>query len=49
MIVSQRVSMARRCHRICTLENGMVTESGTHEELLRRGGFYARLHAQQTE
>ena len=49
VIVSQRVSMARRCHRICVVSDGLVAEFGTHEELLLRKGFYSRLHAQQTE
>jgi ABC-type multidrug transport system fused ATPase/permease subunit len=49
IIVSQRVSMASRCHRICTIENGVISEYGSHAELLHTGGFYARLHAQQTE
>jgi len=49
VIVSQRVSMAMRCHRICVLADGIVSESGTHAELLAKGGFYARLVAQQTE
>ena len=49
VIVSQRVSMAKRCDRICTLENGVVTERGSHDALVDSGGFYARLHAQQTE
>lgn len=48
VIVSQRVSMAMRCHRIIVLEDGHITERGTHERLLQRGGFYSRLHAQQT-
>ncbi|NOY79905.1 MAG: ABC transporter ATP-binding protein [Kiritimatiellaeota bacterium] len=49
VIVSQRISMAMRCHRICVLSDGLVTEDGTHRELLTRGGFYARLYHQQTE
>jgi ABC-type multidrug transport system fused ATPase/permease subunit len=49
VIVSQRVSMAKRCHRICTIEEGIVSEFGTHAELVKAGGFYGRLHAQQTE
>ena len=49
IIVSQRVSMARRCHRIATIEAGRITEMGTHDELLKADGFYSRLYAQQTE
>ena len=47
VIVSQRVSMAMRCQRICVLDNGVVAETGTHDELVQRNGFYARLHRQQ--
>ncbi len=49
VVVSQRVSMAMRCHKICVLDNGVISETGTHEKLIAKGGFYARLHAQQTE
>ncbi len=49
IIVSQRVSMAKRCHHICVLEDGTVSEFGTHNQLVGSGGFYARLHSQQTE
>lgn len=48
VIVSQRVSMAMRCDLIVVLENGTLTEVGTHEALVSAGGFYSRLHAQQT-
>ena len=48
VIVSQRTSMALRCHRVAILENGRVTELGTPDELLQRGGYFADLHAQQT-
>ncbi|MDO9541011.1 MAG: ABC transporter ATP-binding protein [Kiritimatiellia bacterium] len=49
VIVSQRVSMAKRCQRICVIEAGLVVDSGTHAELIAREGFYARLYARQTE
>jgi ABC-type multidrug transport system fused ATPase/permease subunit len=49
VIVSQRISMARLCRKICVIENGLVVDSGTHAELIAREGFYARLYARQTE
>ncbi len=48
VIVSQRVSMAMRCHRICMLREGRIAELGTHGQLIAGQGSYARLHAQQT-
>ena len=49
IMVSQRVSMAMRCHKIMVLEDGLVKEYGSHRELLQKPGFYAKLHSQQTE
>ncbi len=49
VIVTQRISMAQRCHRIAVLADGIVSEYGTHAELVALGGFYSRLHTQQTE
>ena len=49
VIVTQRVSMAQHCQRIYVLENGMISEQGSHAQLAAQGGFYARLVARQTK
>lgn len=48
VIVSQRISMAMRCQQICVIDEGVVSEIGTHAELIKGNGFYARLYRQQT-
>ena len=48
LLVSHRVSTARHADRIYVLDNGHVLESGTHAELLARGGYYADLEAIQS-
>ena len=43
LIVSHRVSTARHADRIVVLEDGRVTEQGSHAQLLAAGGWYAEL------
>ena len=47
LIVSHRLSAVRFAHRIITLQDGQVAERGPHDQLLRSGGYYARIHALQ--
>ena len=47
LLVSHRVSTARHADRIIILDQGEVKEIGTHDELLRLGGFYSELELSQ--
>ena len=43
LVIAHRLSTIERADRILVLSNGVLRESGTHEELLRRPGLYRRL------
>jgi ATP-binding cassette subfamily B multidrug efflux pump len=43
LVLAHRLSTIERADRILVLSNGVLRESGTHEELLRRPGLYRRL------
>jgi ATP-binding cassette subfamily B protein len=48
IIIAHRLATVRKCDRICVLDAGRVTESGTHDELiLKPGGTYRRLAEMQ--
>ena len=49
IVISHRFSTVRIADRIAVIENGHVTELGTHEELLTADGRYAHLFALQAE
>src|SRR5262245_20331311 len=46
-IIAHRLSTVRPAHRIYVVEKGEIVEQGSHEELLRMKGFYARLQSHQ--
>jgi ATP-binding cassette subfamily B multidrug efflux pump len=47
LVVSHRLAAVRFADEIISLENGRIGERGGHADLLRSGGYYARVHALQ--
>jgi subfamily B ATP-binding cassette protein MsbA len=46
-VIAHRLSTIRRADIIAVLDSGTIRERGTHDELLARGGIYARLYEMQ--
>jgi ATP-binding cassette subfamily B protein len=47
IMISHRTSTVRDADQIVTLRDGRITECGTHDELLSRGGYYSELYHKQ--
>ena len=47
LVIAHRLSTVRRADRIVVLDRGVISEMGTHEDLVNRGGIYQRLHELQ--
>ncbi|HOO45665.1 MAG TPA: ATP-binding cassette domain-containing protein, partial [Deltaproteobacteria bacterium] len=47
LIIAHRLSTIIGADRIMVLNKGEIVEQGTHEELLKKNGYYTRLHALQ--
>jgi subfamily B ATP-binding cassette protein MsbA len=44
LVIAHRLSTVRNADLIVVLSKGQVAEQGTHDELIKRGGLYARMH-----
>jgi ATP-binding cassette subfamily B protein len=47
LVIAHRLSTIMHADRILVVEDGVVTESGRHDELLRHGGRYAAFYRLQ--
>jgi ATP-binding cassette subfamily B protein len=49
IVISHRFPTVRMAQKIVVLDRGSIVESGTHDELVAKGGKYARMFALQAE
>jgi subfamily B ATP-binding cassette protein MsbA len=47
LVIAHRLSTIEKADRIIVLQKGEIVETGTHRELLAKGGVYAQLHSIQ--
>jgi ATP-binding cassette, subfamily B, multidrug efflux pump len=47
IVIAHRLSTIRKANKIIVLDKGEIKEMGSHEELLEKQGFYAKLHEMQ--
>ena len=48
IIIAQRISSTRKADKIVILENGRIADIGTHDELIKRDGYYREIYTLQS-
>ena len=46
-VIAHRLSTIKKADEILFIDNGSIKERGTHEELLKKGGYYADMYRSQ--
>lgn len=49
IIIAHRLSTIQKADKILVMDSGLIVEQGTHEELLKLGGFYSNLYKGQLQ
>ena len=49
LLIAHRLSPIRAAGRIVSIADGVITETGSHEELMAKGGMYSQLYKTQTD
>ena len=47
LVIAHRLSTVERAKQILVLDAGHIVERGTHQELLEKNGYYAKLYSMQ--